>query len=122
MVTTNSPFISSEVVQRALDSLRYSTSPQDGLSALHYLAVVDEHLISSDYPKTPHARDIATRHILNSIICDEYNTIRRKHNMASVSDADITIEMALSYIHADVRDQNAELISWSCLFFSLCRC
>ncbi len=117
MVTTNRPFISCEVVQRALDSLRYSTAPQDGLSALHYLAIVDEHLISSDYPKTPHARDMAIQHILTSIIRDEYNTIRRKQNMPSVSNADMTVEMALSYIRADVQDQHAELIGWSCLFF-----
>ncbi len=115
MVTKQQPFISTTNVRSVLQALVHPLHESE-TNPLAGLLLVDNFLITPDFPATNKAREFALYRTINNIISDEYRRIRVTHDVKIV-DVDVSRDEALKLISIDAQQDSIELIAWSWLYY-----
>lgn len=110
------PFISQENVRAALERLVY-TSSEKGDHPLLFLLLIDQFLTNPNLPPLQDAREFALRHILTTLITEEFLNLRAVgEEMPNMLDTPLDEVLA-----AEVQTQSPELIGWGWLYYRYIR-
>jgi len=108
--------ISAVSVEKALDSLRYTTTNTSFAATLHALAIVDQFLDSPARPPAKTLREFAIQTILTDLITDALLRFRGKSNLPIPQPSNTRTE-AISQIQLDSHEHSPEQIGWSFLYY-----
>jgi tetratricopeptide (TPR) repeat protein len=115
MVRGHSVFISETNVRDALNALIYTTQePKE--TALSHLLLVNNRIDQPSMPANAIARRYALQNILIEIITDGLKHCRAPYSL-ELEPTSVPIDLIKKAILADYAQQNAELISWSHLYY-----
>jgi tetratricopeptide (TPR) repeat protein len=112
------PFISRESVRAVLEGMLYPTGEES--SSLEYLTLVDEFLIENNIPFAENQRLFAIRSLVSNLITHQLSSHRYNFGLPP-ADTGENLEQARHSIQADVRQQSAELVGWSLLYYRYVR-
>lgn len=112
------PFISQKSIRAILEGMLYHGNEE--ASSLESLTLVDDLLERQHIPHMENRRLFALRALISSLITDQLSTYRRNFGLPQPI-IDEVLEYALTSIKSDVRQQSAEFVGWSLLYYRYVR-
>ncbi len=114
MVNLEKFLITNKYVRQALDQLIQVTTEKH-INPLHYLQLVEAHMMNADYSFFPSPRQFALNDLLISVIQDRYDYQRNLHSLPPIKSAENLISV-MAIVKEDAATANSDLIGWNWIY------